>query len=81
MSLLLQSDIKATVLCHFYLKMMSEIAEIACSWVWQNGATVTIYANGNNLTDETDVRYAGNRTINQSESYGEHYTLGFRVNY
>ncbi len=46
-----------------------------------NGATVTIYANGNNLTDETDVRYAGNRTINQSESYGEHYTLGFRINY
>jgi len=61
--------------------MMSKNTEIACSWVWQNGATVTIYANGNNLTDETDVRYAGNRTINQSESYGEHYTLGFRVNY
>jgi hypothetical protein len=35
MSLLLQNDIKATVLCHFYLKMMSEIAEIACSLVWR----------------------------------------------
>lgn len=46
-----------------------------------NGATVTIYANGNNLTDETDVRYGGNRRIKQSESYGEHYTLGFRINY
>lgn len=46
-----------------------------------SGARITVYANGNNLTDETDVRYAGNRTINQSESYGRHYTIGFRVNY
>ncbi|MFA5495636.1 MAG: TonB-dependent receptor [Porticoccaceae bacterium] len=46
-----------------------------------NGATLSVYANVNNLTDETDVRYAGNGTINQSESYGRYYLLGFRVNY
>lgn len=45
------------------------------------GATVSLYANVNNLTDETDVRFAGNGTINQSESYGRYYLLGFRVNY
>lgn len=46
-----------------------------------SGATVSVYANANNLTDETDVRFAGNGTINQSESYGRYYLLGFRVNY
>ena len=46
-----------------------------------NGATVSIYANANNLTNETDVRYAANRTINQSESYGRYYLMGLRVNY
>ena len=46
-----------------------------------NGATVSLYANANNLTDETDLRYAGNGTINQSESYGRYYLVGFRVNY
>jgi TonB-dependent receptor len=45
------------------------------------GATVSLYANANNLTDETDERFAGNGTINQSESYGRHYLLGVRVNY
>lgn len=45
------------------------------------GAETTLYASFNNLTDETDVRYAGNGTLNQSESYGMHYLLGLRVNY
>jgi TonB-dependent receptor len=45
------------------------------------GAVVSLYANANNLTDETDVRFAGNGTINQSESFGPHYTVGVRVNY
>ncbi len=46
-----------------------------------SGAEATIYASFNNLTDETDVRYAGNGTINQAESYGFHYLLGIRINY
>lgn len=46
-----------------------------------SGAAVTVYANFNNLTDETDVRFAGNGTINQAESFGRHYLLGLRINY
>lgn len=46
-----------------------------------NGTSLSLYANVNNLTDETDVRYAGNGTINQSESYGRYYLVGFRLNY
>jgi len=45
------------------------------------GAVASIYANFNNLTDETDVRFAGNGTINQSESFGRHYMVGVRINY
>lgn len=45
------------------------------------GASASLYANVNNITDETDVRFAGNGTINQSESFGRHYLLGLRVNY
>ena len=45
------------------------------------GATMSVYANANNLTDETDVRYAGNGTINQSESYGRRYLLGVRLHF
>lgn len=45
------------------------------------GATPSIYFNANNLTDETDLRYAGNGTVNQSESYGRHYLVGVRINY
>ena len=45
------------------------------------GSEVSIYANFNNITDETDMRFAGNGTINQSESYGSHYLVGIRVNY
>lgn len=45
------------------------------------GETSSVYFNGNNLTNETDNRYAGNGTINQSESYGRSYLLGLRVNY
>ncbi|CAA0080309.1 Vitamin B12 transporter BtuB [Zhongshania aliphaticivorans] len=45
------------------------------------GATMSVYANANNLTNETDVRYAGNGTINQSESYGRRYLLGVRLHF
>lgn len=45
------------------------------------GASTSIYLNAVNLTDETDVRFAGNGTINQAESYGAHYLFGLRVNY
>ncbi|WGL16139.1 TonB-dependent receptor [Microbulbifer bruguierae] len=46
------------------------------------GADVSLYANANNLTDERDVRYAGDeRTPNQIESYGRRYLAGFRVNF
>lgn len=46
-----------------------------------SGATASIYANFNNITDETDVRFAGNGTINQAESFGSHYLVGLRINY
>ena len=46
-----------------------------------SGSEVSVYANFNNITDETDVRYAGNGTINQSESYGMHYLIGLRITY
>ncbi|WP_187276420.1 TonB-dependent receptor [Parahaliea maris] len=47
---------------------------------WEETA-VSLYANANNLTDETDVRYSGNGTINQAESYGRRYLVGVRVNF
>ena len=31
------------------------------------GGDLSVYANFNNLSDETDVRFAGNGTVNQSE--------------
>lgn len=46
-----------------------------------SGVKTSVYLNLNNLTDETDVRFAGNGTVNQSESFGRHYLLGVRVNY
>ena len=45
------------------------------------GGDLSVYANFNNLSDETDVRFAGNGTVNQSESYGSHYLIGLRFNY
>ncbi|OGT73920.1 MAG: hypothetical protein A3H44_08270 [Gammaproteobacteria bacterium RIFCSPLOWO2_02_FULL_57_10] len=45
------------------------------------GAAMSVYLNGNNLTDEVDLRYAGNGTINQRESYGRSYLLGLRVGF
>jgi outer membrane receptor protein involved in Fe transport len=44
------------------------------------GSEASLYANFNNLTDETDTRFAGNGTINQAESFGMHYLLGLRIN-
>lgn len=43
--------------------------------------TVTLYFNANNLTDETDLRFAGNGTVNQSETYGSYYLLGLRFGF
>ena len=46
------------------------------------GAKVTLFANGNNLTNETDVRYIGDRsTPNQVESYGRYFVAGVRIDY
>ncbi len=45
------------------------------------GAAMSVYLNGNNLTDEVDLRYAGNGTVNQRESYGRSYLLGLRVGF
>ena len=42
---------------------------------------ISIYLNANNLTDEVDLRFAGNGTLNQRESYGRRYLLGFRLNF
>lgn len=46
-----------------------------------SGARMSVYFNANNLSDETDVRYAKNGTINQSESYGRRYLVGVRVHF
>ena len=46
-----------------------------------DGATMSVYANANNISNETDVRYASNGTINQSESYGRRYLLGVRLHF
>ena len=46
-----------------------------------NGAVASAYLNANNLTDEVDLRYAGNGTVNQRESYGRRYLLGLRLNF
>ncbi|MBU3021622.1 TonB-dependent receptor [Aestuariibacter sp. A3R04] len=43
--------------------------------------SATVYFNANNLTDETDLRYAGNNTVNQSESYGRRFLFGLRLSY
>lgn len=46
-----------------------------------SGASASVYANFNNLTNEVDVRLAGNGTFNQRESFGRHYMIGVRINY
>jgi TonB-dependent receptor len=45
------------------------------------GASASLYLNANNLSDENDVRFAPNGTINQSESFGWRYLFGVRVDY
>ncbi len=45
------------------------------------GSQFSVYLNANNLTDEVDLRYAGNGTVNQRESYGRRYLFGLRVNF
>lgn len=47
-----------------------------------NGVTFTLFANGNNLTDERDRRYVGSpRTPNQYEGFGRRYVVGLRADY
>ncbi|WP_339719487.1 TonB-dependent receptor [uncultured Paraglaciecola sp.] len=43
--------------------------------------SATLYFNANNLTDETDLRYASNHTVNQSESYGRQFLVGIRASF
>lgn len=46
------------------------------------GAQLTVFANGNNLTDETDVRYISTpRTPNQVEGYGRYWLVGLRADF
>lgn len=46
------------------------------------GTQLTVFANGNNLTDETDVRYVGTeRTPNQVEGYGRYWLVGLRADF
>lgn len=46
------------------------------------GARTSLFFNGNNLTDETDVRYVGTAaTPNQVEAYGAYYLFGVHVDY
>lgn len=46
------------------------------------GAQFTVFANGNNLTDETDVRYVETaRTPNQVEGYGRYWLIGLRADF
>ena len=45
------------------------------------GTSLAVYLNGNNLTDEVDLRYAGNGTVNQRESYGRSYLMGVRIGF
>ena len=46
------------------------------------GASVTLFANANNLTDATDVRYLGQRaTPNQVEAYGRRFLFGVRIDF
>ena len=46
------------------------------------GVAVTLFANANNLTDEVDVRYAGQRaTPNQVEGYGRRFLAGVRLDF
>ena len=43
------------------------------------GHNISLFANFNNLTDETDVRYTGKSwNPNQTEAYGKRYMVGFR---
>jgi len=50
---------------------------------WEFGQSrFTVFANGNNLTDETDVRYIETpATPNQVEGYGRRWLIGVRVDY
>ena len=46
------------------------------------GTRTSLFFNGNNLTDETDVRYIGSEaTPNQVEAYGSYYLFGIHVDY
>ena len=46
------------------------------------GVNASLFFNGNNLTDETDVRYIGTEaTPNQVEGYGSYYLFGVRIDY
>ncbi len=46
------------------------------------GSTVTLFADGNNLTDEQDLRYVNSpATPNQYEGFGRRYTAGLRIDY
>lgn len=46
------------------------------------GATITLFADGNNLSDERDLRYENTRaTPNQFEGFGRRFVFGARIDY
>ncbi|MEM9287302.1 MAG: TonB-dependent receptor [Pseudomonadota bacterium] len=46
------------------------------------GTTVTLFADGNNLTDERDLRYENTpATPNQYEGFGRRFVIGARIDY
>ena len=46
------------------------------------GVTASVYLNLNNMTNETDVRFTGQKwNPNQIESYGKRYLAGIRINF
>lgn len=50
--------------------------------VQPGGVALTVFANANNLTDATDVRYLGQRgTPNQVEGFGRRFLVGLRADF
>ena len=46
------------------------------------GSTITLFADGNNLTNETDLRYENTpATPNQYEGFGRRFVVGARIDY
>ena len=62
-----------------------ERVDVSVRYTFDNlidGAGVTLFADGNNLTNSVDVRYTGTiATPNQVEGFGARYLFGLRIDY